>query len=329
LVHLPIIYILVESPYAQRNLGDVTQIAQIAAVLLSILLSSLIYRLVEVRFHQFDGSNEPRAIQLKSKWIVVLTSASLTLSLTSIPIVKSEMFGVLSASNNANPGVDFKKYCARDQFIYQFPCSFPGRAENGTIALVGDSHASQYSLVISELAKARGMKLFLLGDFGGEVNSSRTMDSIRTLDPDVIIVSKFWREEFLQKNSGMIQDLDELRTLSQHFLVVGQNPVFVQVDSGPGVSLFDILLGGKALKVDSPTVLPATKESRAADILIRSWAIESKVAYLDTFRILCPTTSYCDKFLNGKPIYIDSNHLSVSGAQILKVEFEKFLDSRN
>ena len=82
------------------------------------------------------------------------------------------------------------------------------------------------------------------------------------------------------------------------------------------------------MNVASPTVLPATKESRAADILIRSWAIESKVAYLDTFKILCPTTSYCDKFLKGKPIYIDFNHLSVFGAQILKVEFEKFLNSR-
>jgi peptidoglycan/LPS O-acetylase OafA/YrhL len=327
LVHLPIIYILVESPYAQRKFGDATQVAQIAAILLSIFSSSIIYRFVELKFHQFDGSSKFPTTQLKSKWLAILTSFSLAISIVAIPITKSGFFGVLNTSVVDNPGLDFKNYCIREQSLFQYPCSFPGGGGEGTIALVGDSHASQYSLLLWELSKTRKMSLTLVGDFGGEVNSTRTIKAVRNLKPDVIIVSKYWQSSLLEKNSELLRDLESIQQLAESILIVGQNPVFVQSESAPPISLLDQLLGFEAPKVISKPFEISTKESRQADDLIRSWAIEMRVNYLDTFMILCPEV-YCRKLERGESLYIDSNHLSAYGAKVLRSGFEDFLDSQ-
>ena len=326
LVHLPIIYILFESPYAQRKLIDSTVLAQIAAAFFSISLSSLIYRFVELRFHRLDGSNESLAVQLKSNWIVILTSASLALSLVAIPITKSGFFGVLNTSTVDNPGIDFKKYCIREQSLFQYPCSFPGGSSKGTIALVGDSHATQYSMLLWELSKIRDMKLTLLGDIGGEVNSSRTINSVRTLKPDLIIVSKYWQADLLEKNSNLLQDLEELKQLSEIMLVVGQNPIFIKSDFTPTISILDKLLGVETLRVNSNAFEMPTRDSRQADELIRLWAAGMQADYLDSFKILCPEV-YCEKFNRGESLYIDSNHLSASGAKVLRSAFLDFLNT--
>jgi hypothetical protein len=235
---------------------------------------------------------------------------------------------VLNTSVIDNPGLDFKNYCIREQSLFQYPCSFPGGGSEGTIALVGDSHASQYSLLLWDLSRARGMKLTLVGDFGGEVNSSRTTKAVRDLKPDLIIVSKYWQANLLDKNSNLLKDLDVLEQLSESFLIVGQNPIFVKSKSAAPISLLDQLLGFEASKVTAKPLEISTKESRQADDLIRTWAAEMRVDYLDTFKVLCPEV-YCRKILGGESLYIDSNHLSASGAQVLRSDFEDFLDSQS
>jgi hypothetical protein len=283
---------------------------------------------VELKFHQFDGSSKSQTTQLKSKWLVILTSFSLVLSAVAIPVTKSGFFGVLKTSVVDNPGLEFKNYCIREQPLFQYPCSFPGGGSEGTIALVGDSHASQYSIVLWELSRARGLKLTLVGDFGGEVNSSRTITAVKNLNPDLIIVSKYWQSNLLKKNSNLFKDLESLHKLGESLLIVGQNPVFVKSKSAPPISMLDQLMGFEAPKVISKPFEIATKESRQADDLLRAWAAEMRVDYLDTFKILCPEI-YCRKLERGESLYIDSNHLSASGAQVIRSSLEDFLDSRS
>jgi hypothetical protein len=171
------------------------------------------------------------------------------------------------------------------------------------------------------------MKLTLVGDFGGEVNSSRTINAVRNLKPNLIIVSKYWQSDLLEKNSNLLKDLDGLQQLSESFLIVGQNPIFVLDESAPSISMLDKLLGYEAPKVISKPFEISTQESRQADDLIRTWAKEIEVNYLDTYKVLCPEV-YCRKLEGGESLYIDSNHLSASGAQILRPDFEDFLDSQ-
>ena len=327
LVHLPVFYIIISSPIAQRYFDKSNIFTSLIALMVAMLLGDLVYRFVELRFHNIRGANIVKVIKSgSSRLMLILMGSSIALSLISSPIVGSGFFGLIETKSIDNPGAYFKEFCIRDNPIYQFPCSFPGGGKEGTIALVGDSHASQYSLVLWELAKSRGLKLILIGDFGGEVNSSRTIRTLKSISPNYTIVSKYWRSEFLKSNSEMIQDLLTIRDVNKNLVVVGQNPIFEEADSNPGHSLLQVLLGIEAVEISPSASGVPISESRSADGLIREWARDSKVQYLDAYRVLCPGV-ICDKVIGGKPLYIDSNHLSGFGALKLKGEFDKVFDA--
>jgi peptidoglycan/LPS O-acetylase OafA/YrhL len=327
LVHLPVFYIIISSPIAQRYFDKSNVFTSLIALIVAMLLSDLVYRFVELRFHNIRGANAVKAIKSgSSRLMLILVASSIALSLISSPIVGSGFFGLINTKSTDNPGAYFKEFCIRDNPIYQFPCSFPGDGKEGTIALLGDSHASQYSLVLWEIAKTRGLKLIIIGDFGGEVNSSRTIRTLKSINPSYIIVSKYWRSEYLKSNSEMIQDLLTIRDVNKNLVVVGQNPIFEDADSNPGHSLLQVLLGIEAVETSLSASGVPLRESRVADGLIRAWARDSKVQYLDSYRVLCPGYT-CDKVVGGKPLYIDSNHLSGLGALNLRSEFAKVFDA--
>ncbi len=327
LVHLPVFYIITSSPITQRYFDKSNVFTSLIALMVAVLLSDLVYRFVELRFHNIRGANVVKVIKSGSgRLMLILVGSSIALSLILSPIVGSGFFGLINTKSTDNPGAYFKEFCIRDNPIYQFPCSFPGGGKEGTIALVGDSHASQYSLVLWELAKTRGLKLILIGDFGGEVNSSRTIRTLKSINPNYIIVSKYWRSEFLKSNSEMIQVLLTIRDVNKNLVVVGQNPIFEEADSNPGHSLLQVLLGVEAVETSPSASGVPLRESRVADGLIREWARDSKIQYLDSYRVLCPGDT-CDKFIGGKPLYIDSNHLSGFGAFKLRSEFDKVFDA--
>lgn len=325
LVHLPIFHIFILSPYAHVAFGDLSLFASLAALIASILLSDLLYRFVELRFHKIDGAHIARPNKkTHTKSLPILISSSIMLSLLSVPVVSSGFFGFLNSNSTNNPGLEFKQHCVRESPFRQFPCSFPGNDINGSIALVGDSHASQYSMMLWDLAKKGGFKLILVGDFGGEVNSLRAFESISSITPEFTIVSKYWNSEFLRENSKMISDLQEIRSLSKKLVIVGQNPIFVQEEIAPVVSLLQLLIGAKSVSESKVAIGRPTVESRIADGLIRVWAEKSRVDYLNSYRVLCPNL-ICEKAVGEKSLYIDSNHLSIFGAQMLRDDFSKIL----
>ena len=90
--------------------------------------------------------------------------------------------------------------------------------------------------------------------------------------------------------------------------------------------MLQVLLGIEAVGTSPSASGVPLRESRVADGLIRAWARDSKVQYLDSYRVLCPGDR-CDKVVGGKPLYIDSNHLSGFGALKLRSEFDKVFDA--
>jgi hypothetical protein len=125
----------------------------------------------------------------------------------------------------------------------------------------------------------------------------------------------------------MIRELRALLALSQDFVIVGQNPIFAEMNSDPGISLIEKFFGVKKTENDDVEFKTILKESRIADVSIRNWADDANIRYIDSYNILCPKDP-CVRRFNGKPLYIDSNHLSGFGAVMLKNEFDKILDQR-
>ena len=51
------------------------------------------------------------------------------------------------------------------------------------------------------------------------------------------------------------------------------------------------------------------------------------IKIFDTFSVLCPPNQIeCTQILEGKPLYLDNDHLSEEGALIMKKNFFKIID---
>ena len=326
LVHLPIFYLTMSSPLVLRYLPELSLISTLLAMMITVSLGSWMFGHVELKHHRIRPARSTSQVSSpRKKSLLLLIGSSLTLALAFFPVINSGYFGVLEKSSNNNPGVEFKDYCVREEVLRQFPCSFPNNGASKTVMLLGDSHATQYSILLWDLLRSRDYNLVLSGDFGGAVDSSRTIDDVRRFRPDLTIVSKYWRADQFVKDSELSQALDEIKRLSGRMIVVGQNPVFAEGKSDPGKTLLEVLLG------DSPETVISLKsqlplpESRNADGLLKKWALQSEVQYLDSFGVLCPRI-ICEREVQGRPLYIDSNHLSVFGAEMLRTQFSDLID---
>jgi hypothetical protein len=282
------------------------------------------YLHIELKFHKMDKVLPSFGGQSK-KSILVLVGTSWAVPVLLIPIVGSGFLGILKNPGVDNPGTGFKEHCVRQDALRQYPCSFPSKHLSKTIALVGDSHMAQYSLMIWTLAEANGYKVIFLGDIGSESDFSRTLDSLRVAKPNITIVSKFWSAHSFAKNSELIRDLEDVIQISRRVVMVGQNPVFVEKDGGQRISLMDELLGGGAKQPNVSVPRLPLPESKFSDGQIRKFATDSNIGYIDVFRILCPGT-FCQSAQNGKAIYVDSNHLSTTGALLLQEDFRKIIN---
>jgi peptidoglycan/LPS O-acetylase OafA/YrhL len=325
LVHLPIFYLVTSSPLVLKYFPNGVQLQILLALVFSFAIAGWIYKSIELRYHSmgFNRGNSQKTMRRKSA-LFLLVGSSFVVTLAFIPIVGSGYFGVLSKPSNQNAGIEFKEYCMREDSFRQFPCVFPISDSSKTVMLLGDSHATQYSLMLWELLKDKDYKLILSGDFGGAVDSSRTIEDVRTYQPDITIVSKYWRTDQFLENSELIAGLNEIEKLSKRMIVVGQNPVFTEGESNPGISLFQTLLGANSKKIAFLKSQLPVPESKVSDNLIRNWALVTGVEYLDVFRTLCPRT-FCERQIQNERLYIDSNHLSVFGAEMLRSNFSALI----
>jgi peptidoglycan/LPS O-acetylase OafA/YrhL len=327
LVHLPVFYLFNLSPIPQRLFGASSYYLVGFALIFTLLLSNWIYLHIELRFHNFRRVTSSTNVHSRRSLFVLLGSSWAT-TLLLIPIVGSSFMGTLKNPGIDNPGIGFKEHCVRQDLLRQYPCAFSSKHSSETIALVGDSHMAQYSLMIWSLAETNGYKVIFSGDIGGKADFSRTLESLRAIQPHITIVSKLWRTDTLTRDSKLIQDLKDVNFLSRRMVVIGQNPELVQKDGVPKVSLIDVLLGDGAEQVSAPVARPPLPESRISDGLIRKFANDSKIEYVDVFRVLCPS-AFCQSTQNGKSLYVDSNHLSTIGVLKLQKDFSRIIAGKD
>ena len=324
LVHLPIFYLISLSPIPQRFLGDGSLFLVGIALIFTLLLGNWMYLYVEIKFHKVDRGL-PSVGRQSQKSLLVLVGSSWSVPLLLIPLVGSGFLGTLKNPGIDNPGTGFKEHCVRHEALRQYPCSFPSKHVSKTIALVGDSHMAQYSLMIWALAESNGYRLIFLGDIGREADFSRTLESLSVVRPNITIVSKFWSTHSFAKDSDLIRDLENVILLSRQMVVIGQNPVFMEKDEGKRISLMDALLGDETEQISTTVARLPLPESKISDGQIRKFAVDSKIEYVDVFRVLCPRT-FCQAAQNGKALYVDSNHLSTSGALMLRKDFSRIIN---
>jgi peptidoglycan/LPS O-acetylase OafA/YrhL len=326
LLHLPILYLLQQSPGLITATGPVRFGFWLLSVTAILFLSNQLYARVETK-HRITGSSEMPSRRRMSRVIVTFHLIPILVGCLAFTAWNSNYFGLIQKNNVTQEGQTFSKFCVRENFLRQFPCTFPSTsARTKKILLLGDSHAAQYSLDVWSIAGNLGYKVTFAGDFGGPIDPAPVINFASRIRPDVIIISKYWRNKNGQITPNVITSLDRLSKTTKLFIVLGQNPVYLASNSTvQAESLFTAILHGQ--NPNSQPELNFTKLDSSAELsgsLISNLARKSGWGFINVRKLFCPIGT-CETRDSMGSYYSDSNHLSAHGAFKIRSPLLKLL----
>lgn len=319
LIHLPLIYLLLESPYTSKFPILVRTILYPLTILLIFIGGDFIFKKVEEKYRitsnaniHIDKDNRLRTVSIKFQITPLLLAVAI------LATVAQGFFGLIGHSTIAQEGDTFQKYCVRESFVRQFPCRFKGPSTGKKLLLLGDSHAAQYSLDIWRLGVANGFEVYFGGDFGGEVSSSTALQTAKSLRPRLIIASKYWKVSSGKLLPGIDTALQEFNFNAGRLVIIGQNPIYKLANTLPTrATLLSAIFGSKPKlgnRVEKLSNLDF--QAQLGGRAISAWAQSHKIEIIDPSPFFC-TDQECRRWEPSGWLYIDNNHLSTLGASKL------------
>jgi len=215
------------------------------------------------------------------------------------------------------------------------PCEFINFSKASTILLLGDSTAGNLIQVLYDVSREHRMNLVVFTQGGCQsqyflqnkksvgicdlVNSSASA-YIKRAKPRFVIISNSVTN-LVQVNSS-VESGKRISKIAGKVLMVGAPPKFPDGNQyGKSGSFFS-------------TVYQAPKEFSIQsfshgffiDKTYNQLAKANNLSFKSIFTELCDHDS-CKRFVNGKWIYYDSDHLNTFGTYLLRDALEKFLES--
>jgi peptidoglycan/LPS O-acetylase OafA/YrhL len=327
LVHLPIIYLYeYQSLLVFSNSGGGVAV-KILAIFTSIILGSLSYSKIEVRFRGKSKSN-----------LSALKTIKYTLLTFLIPLVFLIMMytGVKQQYFSLDKNVYLPRSSAHENDLKCMrlsesgpPCTYSQIGATKTILLIGDSHAGMISQAVVDASLNQNYNAVIwthggcpiqFENTGGELlsdicleNNAKMLRWVSENKPFFIVVSQFLGGRNVS-NSKVINPLIKLKSLTPHILFIGNNPVF-------------------PLKVSRPILFSSPNISKEVDIFnmqneymqisddILELARNETITTMDIKHLFC-NSQRCFRFMDGSWLYTDSNHLSIKGAALIIPELE-------
>ena len=315
-----------------RAIWPGTSFAPTVAAALSVIPALVSFKYIEKKFQKPKAEADLRTLRL-------------TAAMMAVPLVLS--FGLYRAANTGlgiqvpeSKWLNFasQNNCGEGNANWEVECRFGVGSPNFTGVLVGDSNARSASDGVLEAVNALGGELLISVESGcpliassrspgcNDLNKER-YEKLQNLKPDfVVLVSNHgaYASDFTE--SQIIEDFKQ--TLD--FLAVNQVPTIVQgqiPDCYSSRSLIKVV----ANKIYSCEI-SLTEQSERSRLMKASRIITANSdnnVFIDTTELVCPEFE-CRSFRNGKWIYSDMNHLSVTGSRLLtpiyKEAIEKVLE---
>jgi hypothetical protein len=324
LVHLPIVYIVKYSLIFQIN-NDILE-SSIMYIFIG-FFGFLLNTKVENKFRYSFIKDNLNYLTLKRAVLYFLILPFILLSVL-LQVSNVNYFNFISQSNRPLAAWEVDKECVQDQF--ENPCISSYPYQNGTILLIGDSHATHLSRVIRQIAFHKNFQFalwdrcdFQITDSGNNQDPTcikhniKVLNWVKSMKPEIVIVSQRMHESTSEFDVEIA--LNELIKISPKVLLVGNNPVF-----GDSTKFFTQTLifeyePAKRVKIkdmDRDSLLAADKFKKLANKL--------GIIYLDTRKIFCGEV-YCKRFENGKWLFWDAGHLSIYGADLLAEPLYKLM----
>lgn len=337
LYHLPFLVIFGGSfvPY------DYRAPLKILALFLTLILGNFSYRKVEEKFRYRESPSRNNGGSKGTSSFLIASYA--------VPLILILALTIFDKQSNyrKNSGNDWKESYAASE---NFPCTLgqfdsycvlntaPGRQ---FWLLVGDSHAGAIQQTINDIAVSRNVGLrvwnkcrFFNPAISTELNSyfpkwciSQNKERIKVInsgDVSLLLIHYFnsrvtFGDKKLPENLWKSVFEKTLRDLkNSHTVLLGQVPVFED-------SQYDRPRVSFPIRERVPITEIASMSAPFKN-LEKEIAINSGIEYLDLSGAFC-NKEVCTR-KRQKWLYVDGNHLSVSGAKLVRPLIEQFIDSR-
>lgn len=349
LVHMPLLYVAIYSPLFSHE----RFLATIVAFATSILVGALIYQKIEERFRINSITPSSHVVAFRTLFICFVF----------IPIL---LFASMRSGaekhywgHDPNPvppvyatTIDYSCYLSLT------PCAYPVSNPNGQALLIGDSHAASLFQTFAESMATEGVSSFVWQKSGCQFISREKISSKDASLLRLGLVHSGEKESCFSHNESIVKwikvhpkafvfisqrsssirpagmseadyrnvvyrNLIYLRSLSARLTVIGPNPEF------PDVTQFfqgGLLLWQKAYI--PPRTFPTSSmvgEPARDDAFLSAHLPSEGIGYINSITPFC-SLQVCTRWNQSKWLYVDHDHLSLYGAERLKLSIRKQIE---
>jgi peptidoglycan/LPS O-acetylase OafA/YrhL len=324
--HWPII---VGAHFAAPPEFKVSSVALIAA---TFVLAFLSWRYIEQPFRQQRGSRISRA-QIFTWNGVTLAVIAATVSLGIFADGWPSRFSgstqrLASAVNDFSPHRKSCHFETTDSTPLDKSCIL-GNASDPAIIVYGDSHGIELSYALSKFSVGhhQSVREFTTSGCPSVLNfearktpkcrdrNAAVTQLLASLPPTTVLLAVGWdygahgdRKKYLQ---GLTDVLDRLRSAGHRLFLIGTTPEYLG-----GVPIPEVLARLNLFGHD-PATFHFSKDYgklEAEDRELFQFAAEHNATYLPLYPLMCDSFG-CRAEIDDKPIYFDTSHLSVAGAE--------------
>ena len=331
LVHMPLIYLARYSPFTDIGNSQDRMIQSTIAVGLSFALGSLSYKRYRVK-SKFS-THKPLSL-VKSLMVFLILPLSFLLSMDQG--LKHQYWGLVRGTGveSAFAG-NIDVNCKRDSKSGP-ACTYLTSGASKTVLLIGDSHAVHISQAIVDASRNQIWNSVVWTHSSCHVQFARSKDWqatdgciainlqmkqwVQMNRPDAIIVSQFVYKDCSQ--ADLRRALLDLKAQVPNILIIENNPIF------PDAQDFGELRPIVMSRYNPPKSFKQsemqTKDQPASNDLA-TWAMTNGIQTLNLNSLFCKDY-ICHRFSNGQWLYIDDDHFSVAGAQLIIPTLEIYLN---
>ena len=318
LIHFPILFIFFTSPNTQKYKSNHFVIW--CLVLLSILLGMASYREIENRFRRTRTGQ--LVLPTNKKWI--LHYLSIALSVILLSFVSMQIGGKYWSKDTPKTGwlleQKFFDAKAESREIYVLDGvlrTINGRSSNNSILLAGDSHAGALAASLisnfsgkTDLLLKSGCPLALSNyDFSCPGFGESVIAQVRLKEYQVIILTNQFNFNSDNLSSFMTFYSALKSTTSAKIIIIGPVPEILDTPRIGG-AFWQNYGGAREFRLDSSRLEPIKVNRELLRVL------DSDV-YVNAIGLMCPS-GVCKLWDPTRGwLYVDQDHLSISGSDIL------------
>jgi peptidoglycan/LPS O-acetylase OafA/YrhL len=316
LVHFPIIVLFNYVSFGGTRLAADGYVNSVFTLILIALATSVSYFFVERKFSFFLNAFKTRLTILFS--IFVSAFGLVSYNLSQYTETERNIFSAWTDRDTYRCGKIFRIFNPFD-----IVCNVGGEKEGRGILLIGNSHADSIKKVFSDKASEYGFATFfvvandpLLGG-GPRVDHLIEVAIKRDIKTLVIHFSNSYSNEKFTAEVAKLIDIAKSKEIK--VFIIAPVPTY---DVHIPQTMFNNAGNNDALSMTRESHLEKTQKFQQFVANLKN----SEVEVYDPSEFLCNSDVGClFATVDSKPYYFDSNHLTLTGASLLKPLFERLL----